>query len=159
MPKVLRCSNDGERIASRPWQRRGECSRNRKVPFVEAWEAMEAKCLVLIVDDDVDGADTLGTLMQLEGHDVRVCYAAVQALEVALAFRPDVCSLDIGLPDFDGLEVARAMRAMYGPGQLLIALSGYAMARDVAAGRMAEFDYYLAKPEDVKDLLVLFPQP
>lgn len=118
---------------------------------------MDSKCRVLILDDDVDGADSLGTLMALEGHEVRVCYDAVDALKVAAALKPDVCILDIGLPNFDGREVARALRAMYGPGQLLIALSGHALPRDVAAGRMAGFDYYLSKPADVNEMLALLP--
>jgi len=120
---------------------------------------MHGKCRVLILDDHADEADSLGEVIKLEGHDVRVCYAAVDALGVAAEFRPEVCVLDIGLPDFDGRDVARALRAMCGPGQLLIALSGHVMARDVAAAaRMAGFDHYLPKPADITELLALFPQ-
>jgi len=120
---------------------------------------MHAKCRVLILDDNAGEADSLGEVIKLKGHDVRVCYAAVDALKVAAAFKPDVYVLDIGLPDFDGREVARALRAMHGPGQVLIALSGHVMARDVAAAaRMAGFDHYLPKPADINELLALFPQ-
>jgi DNA-binding response OmpR family regulator len=121
---------------------------------------MHAKCRVLILDDNAGEAESLAEVIKIKGHDVRVCYAAVDALEVAAAFKPDVCILDIGLPDFDGRDVARALRAMCGPGQLLIALSGHVMARDVAAAaRMAGFDHYLGKPADVNELLALFRSP
>ena len=118
---------------------------------------MSASCRVLIVDDNKDAADTLGEALALEGHDVRVCYTAVDALQVAAVHKPDVCVLDIGLPDFDGHQIARALRAVYGPGQVLIALSGRAMPDDIATGRTAGFDHYVAKPAALEDLLALFP--
>jgi DNA-binding response OmpR family regulator len=75
---------------------------------------MHAKCRVLILDDLADNADTLGEVMRLEGHDVRVCYCAADALSAATIFKPDACILDIGLPESDGsgsASVARDLRA------------------------------------------------
>jgi DNA-binding response OmpR family regulator len=118
---------------------------------------MDAKCRILILDDNADAADSLGELLTLAGHDVRVCYAAVDALQMAAAFKPEVCILDIGLPEFDGLQLAQALRAMHGPGQVLIALSGRAVPDDIAKSRMAGFDHYVAKPAGLQELLELFP--
>ena len=120
---------------------------------------MYAKCRVLILDDNVDVADSLGQVMSIEGHDVRVCYAAIDALRVAATFKPEVCILDIGLPGFDGHQVAKALRATYGPGLVLIAMSGRAVPGYIATGRMAVFDRYLEKPARMAELLALFPQP
>jgi DNA-binding response OmpR family regulator len=119
---------------------------------------MDAKCRVLILDDNVDAADTLGEVLALTGHEVRVCYAAVEALQAAAALKPDVCILDIGLPEFDGLQIAQALRAIQGPGQVLIALSGRGLPDDPAKSRRAGFDHYLTKPADLDDLLKLFPK-
>jgi len=118
---------------------------------------MYAKCRVLILDDNADVADSLGQVMSIEGHDVRVCYAAIDALRVAETFKPEVCILDIGLPKFDGHQVAKALRATYGPGLVLIAMSGRAMPEYIATGRMAVFDHYL-KRGGTAELLALFPK-
>jgi DNA-binding response OmpR family regulator len=120
---------------------------------------MHAKCRVLILDDNADVADSLGQVIRLEGHDVRVCYAAADALHTAATFRPDVCILDIGLPQSDGRQVARTLRATYGPGLLLIALTARPMPSDIAADRMTVFDRYLEKPAAMDKLLALLPQP
>jgi DNA-binding response OmpR family regulator len=119
---------------------------------------MDAKCRVLILDDNVDAADTLGEVLAINGHEVRVCYGAVDALQTAATLKPDVCILDIGLPEFDGLQIAQALRAIEGPGQVLIALSGRALPDDPARSRRAGFDHYMTKPARLEDLLALFPK-
>ena len=119
---------------------------------------MRAKCRVLILDDNTDVADTLGHALALEGHEVRVCYAAVDALQAAATLKPDVCILDIGLPRFDGHQIAQALRAIHGPGQVLIALSGRGEPEDAATARTAGFDHYVLKPATVEQLMALFPK-
>ena len=118
---------------------------------------MGAKCRVLIMDDNVDAADTLAEALTLEGYAVRVCYAAVDALHMAAAERPDVCILDIGLPEFDGHQLAEALRAIQGADPVLIALSGRDMPEDIETARSVGFDRFVAKPAKLETLVALFP--
>ena len=117
---------------------------------------MHPKCRVLILEDNADVADSFCEVLTHVGHDVRVCYAAVDALRVAATFRPDVCILDIRLPESDGHQVAHTLRAIHGPGLMLIALSG--RPGDIATGRLVDFDHYLEKPAVMDELLALLPQ-
>ncbi len=71
-----------------------------------------ARRRVLIVEDNADTAQTLATLLALDGHEVRIAHDGFQALEVAAGFRPDVVLLDIGLPGMDGFEIARRLRQL-----------------------------------------------
>jgi PAS domain S-box-containing protein len=102
---------------------------------------------VLVVEDNVDAADTLRTLLEFEGHAVEVAYDGLAGIRSARAFRPDVVLCDLGLPGVNGYEVARelscddALRSTR-----LVALSGYATPEDVARAREAGFDEHLAKP-------------
>ena len=70
----------------------------------------EASLRVLVVDDNVDAADSAAMLLRRSGHDVRVAYSSEAALEAAVSFRPHVILLDIGSPEMDGYEVARRLR-------------------------------------------------
>jgi CheY-like chemotaxis protein len=102
---------------------------------------------VLIVDDNVDSADSLATVLRLDGHETDRVYSARDALERSVSFRPDVILLDIGLPEVDGYEVARRLRATPGLERLrLIALTGYGQPEDRARTRAAGFDDHLVKP-------------
>jgi signal transduction histidine kinase/DNA-binding response OmpR family regulator len=114
-------------------------------------------CRVLVVDDNVDAADSLGMLLQLGGCEVRLAHNGPAALEAAEAFRPQVVVLDIGLPGMDGYEVARRLRGR--PGQrdsLLVAVTGYGRDEDQARSREAGFDYHLVKPVDLAMLQAVF---
>jgi two-component system CheB/CheR fusion protein len=114
--------------------------------------AMRAR-RVLVVEDNRDAAETLRELLQLEGHRVELAYDGRAALAKARSFRPDVVVCDIGLPEMDGFDVARALRDEPGPSQpTLVALSGYARPEDVARGREAGFDAHLAKPPSIEVL-------
>jgi signal transduction histidine kinase/CheY-like chemotaxis protein len=102
---------------------------------------------ILVVDDNVDVADSLAALLKELGHDVRMAHAGPQALELAQDFRPEVVLLDIGLPGMDGYEVARRLRREPGPGGvLLVALSGYGQEEDRRRSREAGFDEHVVKP-------------
>ena len=87
---------------------------------------------VLIVDDKADAARSLGMLMEMGGHEARLCFDGQEGLVEAEKFLPEVVLLDIGLPGLDGFEVARRLRAMnLSPRPLLVALTGYGQADDV----------------------------
>ncbi|HSD21463.1 MAG TPA: ATP-binding protein [Anaeromyxobacter sp.] len=110
-------------------------------------------CRVLIIEDNVDAADSLRDVLELGAHVVTVAYSGPEGLAKARAFRPDVVMCDIGLPEMDGYAVARAMRADAELGRLtLIALTGYAQPEDVAEARAAGFDVHLAKPPSIEML-------
>jgi PAS domain S-box-containing protein len=111
---------------------------------------------VLVADDNRDAADTLGLLLELYGHEVRVAHSGNAALEVAQTFHPDVALLDIGMPDLDGYEVARNLRVENAyPDIVLIALTGYGQDGDKARARAAGFDHHLTKPVDPSKLEAL----
>ncbi len=102
---------------------------------------------VLIVDDNVDSADSLAMVLQIDGHETERVYSAHAALERTISFKPDVILLDIGLPEIDGYEVARRLRATPGLEHLrLVALTGYGQPEDRARTRAAGFDDHLVKP-------------
>jgi CheY-like chemotaxis protein len=106
-------------------------------------------CRVLIADDEQDMADSLGMLLQLDGHDVRVVHDGQEALVVVSSFQPDVALLDISMPNMDGYEIARRIRAdSAGARMILIALTGWGQQRDKDSAREAGFDVHLVKPVD-----------
>lgn len=115
--------------------------------------APASKRRVLVVDDNVDAADSLEQVLALGAHDVRVAYDGVSALHIAKAFAPEVVICDIGLPGMDGYEVARrlrgdvALRRSY-----LIAVSGYARPEDRRQSELAGFDQHIAKPPNLDAL-------
>jgi PAS domain S-box-containing protein len=106
---------------------------------------------ILIVDDNVDAANSLAEMLQIDGHITEVVYTGRDALSCALARPADVILLDIGLPDMNGYEVAARMRPKIGPAQL-IALTGYGQTEDVRKATEAGFDAHLIKPVDFDEL-------
>jgi signal transduction histidine kinase/CheY-like chemotaxis protein len=108
-----------------------------------------ARRRVLIVDDNVDAADSLAMVLKLEGHSVEQAYAAGEALRIAAAFEPEIVLLDIGLPEVDGYEIARRLREIPALRAVkLVALTGYGQAEDRARTHAAGFDLHLVKPVD-----------
>jgi signal transduction histidine kinase/DNA-binding response OmpR family regulator len=104
---------------------------------------------VLVVDDYIDSADAIASLLRAQGHAVHVCHDGALALQIAREVRPDVVLLDIGLPGMSGFEVAKALRACEETnGCRLIALSGYGQPSDYEQSREAGFDHHLVKPAD-----------
>ena len=101
---------------------------------------------VLIVDDNVDAADALAELLNDLGYHCHVCYDGAAAIELASEHRPHVVLLDIGLPEIDGYEVARRLRAVPSGSTVLVALTGYAQAADLKRTREAGFAHHLVKP-------------
>jgi signal transduction histidine kinase len=104
---------------------------------------------ILVVDDNIDGAATLAELLQMLGCRVRVANDGGSALAIVAEMAPDVVLLDIGLPDLNGYEVARRVRAMSGIGQpRLIALTGWGQEQDKRLAAQAGFDDHWTKPVD-----------
>ena len=108
---------------------------------------------VLVVDDNADAAQMLAALLEVQGHAVSVEYDARGALARARSEHPDVLLLDIGLPDMDGYELARRLRAQpENAGATLVALTGYGQKQDRQEARQAGFDHYLVKPADLNEV-------
>jgi len=104
---------------------------------------------VLIVDDNVDGAQVLGEVMALSGYETRVAHDAPTALRIATEFQPTIAVLDLGLPVMDGYELAKLLRALPGLANVrLIAVTGYGQEADRARTRRAGFHQHLVKPVD-----------
>ncbi len=114
---------------------------------------------VLVVDDNVDAADALAELLRDFGHDVRAVHDGPSAIEQAAIHRPDIVLLDIGMPGFDGYEVARRMRTELGLKATLVALTGYGEARHRRLSREAGFDQHVTKPVDIRKLQTLLTLP
>jgi two-component system CheB/CheR fusion protein len=109
---------------------------------------------VLVVDDNIDAADSLALVLQLEGHAVDIAHTGADAIARVQAAAPDVVLLDIGLPQMDGYEVARRLRALANGAALrLVALTGYGQAEDVERARAAGFDRHIVKPVDLHAVL------
>jgi PAS domain S-box-containing protein len=111
---------------------------------------------VLVVDDNTDAAETLGLLLAAQGHDVAVEHGSLGALARARSMRPDVCLLDIGLPEIDGHELARRLKGdpVTAPA-VLVAVTGYGQQQDRDAALAAGFSHHLVKPIDFVTLLAL----
>lgn len=108
---------------------------------------------VLVVDDNRDAAETLSALLQALGATVSVAHSGRSALDQLDAFAPDTVLLDIGMPEMDGYEVARRIRARTGAGEvLLIALTGWGQERDQRLSKAAGFDHHMVKPPDLDKL-------
>ena len=102
---------------------------------------------ILVADDNVDAADSLGALLEAGGHTVRTVYDGAQAVRLAPGCAPDLAFLDIGMPGMDGYQAAHALRALPQlAGLHLVALTGWGAREDRARSRAAGFDQHLLKP-------------
>ena len=110
---------------------------------------------ILLIEDDADAREVLQLSLEAEGQQVVVAADGAQGIALAAAIRPAVVFVDLGLPDLDGLEVARRLRALLGPTVRMIALTGYGRSEDRDATAAAGFDGHLTKPIGVDALLAL----
>ncbi len=102
---------------------------------------------VLVVDDNIDAAETLAMLVDHDGHDTRTAYTGPEAVEAAREFRPEVVFLDLGLPGMDGYEVATVLRREPGfERTLIIAVTGWGSDEDRRRSELAGFDAHRTKP-------------
>jgi PAS domain S-box-containing protein len=108
---------------------------------------------VLVVDDNVDSADSIAMILQVSGHEARVIYSGQETLETAAKYQPDIILLDIGMPGMDGYEVARRIRKHPQLKDVkLIAVTGYGQEADRLQSQEAGFDYHMVKPVDAQKL-------
>jgi PAS domain S-box-containing protein len=107
---------------------------------------------ILAVDDNVDLASSLASVLGLWGHTVRTAHDGSAALEVAHAFSPEVVILDLGLPHIDGLEVARRLRLTDRRAALMVSMSGFGQEQTRQRSDEAGFHHHLVKPVDLKQL-------
>jgi PAS domain S-box-containing protein len=132
-----------------------------EIPDIDAAEQTivpGAGLKILVVDDNRDAADSCAALLELSGHHVQTTYTGRRALELAETFRPHALLLDIGLPDFDGYQLATSIRAApWGRGIVLIAVTGWGQEEDRRRAFEAGCDHHLTKPiaaETVESLLL-----
>jgi len=115
-----------------------------------------SKFRILVVDDYADAAESLMMLLQAKGHEVEIADCGIKAIEQAQVFHPQVVLLDIGLPDLDGYEVAKRLRALPETRDAtLIALTGYGQSEDHNRSQSAGFDHHLLKPLNFDELSTL----
>jgi signal transduction histidine kinase len=135
------------------------------VPSVEATSKSDGATLgltprrILVIDDNRDAAGSLALLLRLGGHTVTVAHDGGQGLELAMAQRPEVIFLDIGLPVLDGYEVCRQARARGLSDARIIAMSGYGQIADRERSHDAGFDSHSVKPVDLNELTRLLSRP
>jgi CheY-like chemotaxis protein len=108
---------------------------------------------VLVVDDNIDAAEMLATMLQMTGHHVELAHDGFAAVEMAQRSKPDVILLDIGLPGRDGYEVARLLRLNPALSQTrIVAVTGYGQPDDQRRSKEAGIDAHLTKPVELEAL-------
>ncbi len=111
---------------------------------------------ILVVDDNVDSAESLAIFLRMHGHSTRVAHSSSAALTVHEEFHPDIMFLDIGLPEMNGYEVARRVRASpHGVDTCLVAITGWGGDKDKESAKAAGFNAHLTKPVDLSAVQAL----
>ncbi len=131
-----------------------EASRPQEAGIEDEPAAPKSSLRILIVDDNRDGADSLGMLLRIMGNNTRTAYDGQEGVDVAGEFRPDVVLLDIGLPKLNGYEACRRIREQpWGKGVVLIAMTGWGQDDDRRRSHEAGFDHHMVKPVDPQALM------
>jgi CheY-like chemotaxis protein len=124
-----------------------------EAPVAIAENSARAGVRVMVVDDDVDMAESTAIILRESGHVVRTAYDGASALQLALEYRPHAVLLDIGLPGMNGHEVARRMRERPElKSMIIVAVTGYGQENDNRISREAGFNHHLVKPADYADI-------
>jgi signal transduction histidine kinase/ActR/RegA family two-component response regulator len=114
-----------------------------------ALPANGARRRVLVVDDNIDAAETIANLLRLEGHRVETAFDGAAAVRVSEALQPDIAFIDLNMPVMDGYELARRLRTLpFGRSIRLVALTGIGKSDDLERTRAAGFDLHITKPAD-----------
>lgn len=108
---------------------------------------------ILVADDNRDNVETLALMLELQGHEVATAHDGVEALAAAERVRPQVAFLDLGMPEMNGYDVCRALRALpFGADVCVVALTGWGQEDDRRRTQDAGFDHHLVKPVDFADI-------
>ncbi|HUR90698.1 MAG TPA: response regulator [Ramlibacter sp.] len=122
-------------------------------------EPCGASFRVMVVDDNVDAAESLAALLEIEGHQARIAHDGEGALRVASEFVPHVVFLDIGMPGMNGYQVARELRSVPDMRDaVVVALTGWGGQEDRARSRNAGFDHHLTKPASLASVEALLAE-
>jgi PAS domain S-box-containing protein len=122
-------------------------------PQVAVVERSSRKWRMLIVDDNLDAAQSLAMMLKLKGHEVETAHDGLAALSAAEQFRPEMILLDIGLPKMNGYDVCRCIRDQpWSAGMIVIAATGWGQDEDRRRSSEAGFNYHMVKPVDLKNL-------
>jgi CheY-like chemotaxis protein len=128
-------------------------ARPTQAPHSKEIEVTADSLRILVVDDNVDAAESMQTLLELLGAQVRTANDGRRAIDLFGEFGPDIVLLDIGMPEMDGYEVARALRQLDPQRHTsVVALTGWGQEQDRERTREAGFDKHLVKPVDVDAL-------
>jgi PAS domain S-box-containing protein len=128
----------------------------RELPEASSASSAKGSRRMLVVDDNVDSAESMALVLRLRGHEVRLSYDGQSALEEAQSFRPEVMFLDLDLPKMDGYEVARRLRLEPAMRDMtLVAMTGYGQEEDRQRTQEAGFQLHLVKPVDFNKVEVL----
>jgi CheY-like chemotaxis protein len=113
----------------------------------EARPTLGSKCRILVVEDNIDSAQSLALLLRRMGYEIEVAYDGLEAVQATAAFRPRVVLLDIGLPRMNGYEAAKRIREQSGSDEVaIVALTGWGQEKDKQLASEAGFDHHLTKP-------------
>src|SRR5688572_2633494 len=130
-----------------------------KVTALPARISAPATRRVLVVDDNEDGARTMGALLSAQGHAVSIYFNAQEALAFAATSLPDLAFLDLNMPGMDGFALAQKLRALPGGDVVrLVAVTGMGRQEDLARSREAGFEIHLTKPADPEVVLRIAEQ-
>ena len=120
----------------------------------------ESGMKIVIIEDNADSREMLKMLLTLDGYDVTAAADGIEGFQEIAARRPDVALVDIGLPEMDGYQVARKVRAeLDGMPIRLVALTGYGGSIDCQQVLAAGFDEHLVKPVDPRELVRVLGKP
>ena len=116
---------------------------------------------VLVVDDNIDAAESLSLLLQADGHQTELAHDGLTAVAATRRFAPDIVLLDIGLPGLNGYEAAMRMRLHTAEGArpMLVALTGWGQQEDRERAAEAGFDLHMTKPVDPAVIMALARNP
>ncbi|MEN0037932.1 MAG: response regulator [Cellvibrio sp.] len=127
-----------------------------KTPAVAVRRTEPQPLRIMVVDDNVDAAESLSALLQFGGHTLYVAYGGVEAIKIAESCKPHIVFLDIGMPDMDGYQTASAMRKVEGLRDTkLVALTGWGAEEDKCKSHEAGFDNHLTKPAQLEAIEAL----
>jgi len=114
---------------------------------------------ILLIEDNADAREALRALLELDGYEVHAAADGIEGLDLARTKAPEVALVDIGLPGFDGYELARRARLVLGDSLMLVAMTGYGQAEDRARATDAGFDAHITKPVSLEDIQAVLAQP